>query len=510
LEPGDGLGPSGRYAHSAVYDSTRDRVLLYGGEFYDYGTGLDPMLYQLNDLWSLTFKPRTTWKPIVLDVAPPPGAGHSLILDPVADRLIVFGGTVPDPSDFGPVDIDSNEVWQIPLSAAASATMLATGDSMPSVRESHTAIYDPIRRRMIVFGGCHLPEVLGDVWALSLDASPRWTRLEATGPGPEPRYGHCAIYDPVGDRMIVFGGRNGTTSFADTWQLTLAGTPAWSPLPSAVRPPAEVAACMVYDSRRQRIVLVGNAEADGETWVFPLADGTGWQPAAITGDSPAPRDAATAVFDLAEDRVVLLDGIQPTRVLDYDRVVWTMASAVPVPVSVGLFSVHAGPFRVALHWQAGSGSTITAAVERRTATSAWTALGTVASDATGMLAYDDMTAAPGSRYGYRLVWAVGAAARTTPETWVDVPRLGLALVGSVPDPATQGLTVLFSLPDASAARLEVVDIAGRRVRSRDVGSLGPGDHVLGLAAPGELRPGVYFTRLTRGAESVVKRVSVIR
>ena len=510
LEPGDGFGPGGRYLHSAVYDSTRRRVLLFAGTFFDYGTGLDPTNHQLNDLWALTFEPRAKWQPVLPGVMPPPGAGHSVILDPAADRLIVFGGTVQDPSDFGPGDIDSNEVWQIPLSAAGPATMIAAGDSMPSARELHTAVYDPLRRRMLVFGGCHLPDVFGDVWILSLDEPPRWTRLEIAGPGPSPRYGHATIYDPVGDRMIVFGGNDGTTKLDDTWQLTLAGTPAWSPLPSAVRPSARSQACVVYDSRRQRMVLFGGNGCPGDTWVFPLADGAGWEPAVISGSSPAPRFAAAAVFDPDEDRVVLLDGFESYPTLDYDSVVWTMTSAVPVPAPLQLLRVHAGPWRVVLAWQGGGSPAITATVERRTASSAWAALGTAQPDATGALAYEDMTAAPGSRYGYRLAWTVGAAARTTLETWVEVPRLQFALAGSTPNPTTQGITVLFSLPDASAARLEIVDIAGRRVLSRDVGGLGPGDHALSVAMPGAIRPGVYLIRLSRGAEALVKRVCVIR
>src|SRR5207247_10062352 len=41
--------------------------------------------------------------------------------------------------------------------------------------------------------------------SLTLSGSPAWTQLAAFGRAPLPRYGHGAIYDPVRDRMAIFG-----------------------------------------------------------------------------------------------------------------------------------------------------------------------------------------------------------------------------------------------------------------------------------------------------------------
>ena len=60
------------------------------------------------------------------------------------------------------------------------------------------------------------------------------------------------------------------------------------------------------------------------------------------------------------------------------------------------------------------------------------------------------------------------------------------------------------------ATLSLVDVTGRRVRFREVGSLGRGRHVLDLAE-GELLPaGVYIVRLEQGGKVASKRVSVVR
>jgi hypothetical protein len=87
------------------------------------------------------------------------------------------------------------------------------------------------------------------------------------------------------------------------------------------------------------------------------------------------------------------------------------------------------------------------------------------------------------------------------------PRLALA--GSVPNPATDGARVWFTLASRERAVLEVMDVAGRRVWRREVGTLGPGQHSVDVSA-GTHRPGLYFLRLTQGAEVLHARMAAIR
>ena len=71
------------------------------------------------------------------------------------------------------------------------------------------------------------------------------------------------------------------------------------------------------------------------------------------------------------------------------------------------------------------------------------------------------------------------------------------------------LAVAFSLSGASAARLEVMDLAGRREFSRELAGLEPGRHTLALA-DARLAPGVHWLRLSEGAQSAHARVVVVR
>jgi len=68
---------------------------------------------------------------------------------------------------------------------------------------------------------------MNDVWALSLGDAPGWTMLSSASPPPSPRKGHAAVYDPIRDRMIVFGGDLGSNQLSnEMWTYSFdAATP---------------------------------------------------------------------------------------------------------------------------------------------------------------------------------------------------------------------------------------------------------------------------------------------
>jgi hypothetical protein len=78
----------------------------------------------------------------------------------------------------------------------------------------------------------------------------------------------------------------------------------------------------------------------------------------------------------------------------------------------------------------------------------------------------------------------------------EVTDVAFAIHGVRPTPSRGAIHVELSLPDARPARLDLIDVAGRRVVARDLGALGPGRHRVSVA--GGLRAGVYLVRLTQG------------
>ena len=157
----------------------------------------------LNDVWELSLGASPVWSQLIPAGTPPSArSGQSAIYDPQGDRMVIFGG---DDGRF------VNDVWALSLASSLSWSKLSPAGTPPSARYSHTAIYDPVRDRMVMFGG---PTVdgggsLNDTWALSLTGSPSWSQLAPVGSLPSTRLGHSAIYDPVRDRMVVFAGYNG-------------------------------------------------------------------------------------------------------------------------------------------------------------------------------------------------------------------------------------------------------------------------------------------------------------
>jgi hypothetical protein len=106
----------------------------------------------------------------------------------------------------------------------------------------------------------------------------------------------------------------------------------------------------------------------------------------------------------------------------------------------------------------------------------------------------------------------GADATTQSRTAVGEPAgpLALALEGARPNPALSTLRVWFTLQNREAAWLEVIDVAGRRVLRREVGSLGPGVHSVTLDDTPPLRPGLYFLRLAQGPHVLSTRAAIIQ
>jgi hypothetical protein len=94
---------------------------------------------------------------------------------------------------------------------------------------------------------------------------------------------------------------------------------------------------------------------------------------------------------------------------------------------------------------------------------------------------------------------------------VGVPTLAtlpaLALSAPAPNPARTEALIRCTLPRAEVARLELVDLAGRRVHSRTFS--GAGIHTERLTGLDRLAPGLYFLTLVQGGASSVRRIAIV-
>ena len=109
------------------------------------------------------------------------------------------------------------------------------------------------------------------------------------------------------------------------------------------------------------------------------------------------------------------------------------------------------------------------------------------------------------------------AAQLTGPTAVGDPRVshGDVLQAIGPNPAASATQVSFSLAHAGHVRLSVLDLAGRRVRVIDAGSLAAGEHRALWDVHGDdgarVRAGMYFIGLEIDGRSIAnRRVTIVR
>ena len=219
--------------------------------------------------------------------------------------------------------------------AAQAWTQLGPTGGPPAARELHSAVYNTVDNRMIVFGGldggsgCYASQCLNDVWVLThadgTGGSPVWAQLSTTGGPPSARGFQASAYDAANNRMIIFAGDpnigfcSGTVN--DTWVLAnadgMGGTPTWTQLSPTGGPPAlGQGSSAVYDPATNRMtVFGGNVTACGAisnvVWVLTNANGLGgtpvWTQLSPTGTITA-REYHSAVYNASSNRMIVVDG----------------------------------------------------------------------------------------------------------------------------------------------------------------------------------------------------------
>jgi len=240
-----GTLPPPRSGHSAVYDSENRVMIVFGG---DVGTPAHPVpandVWVLENatsgspIWS---QPHLAPGPL-----PPARIAHTAVYDSTHNRMIMFGGR--DANGAVPNDVwvlENADGTGSPGVASWSKLAIAVAGS-PVARHHHTAIYDSSSNSMVIFGGVMNGAPVFEIWVLSnangMGGPPAWMQIFPIGQIPA-KDGHTAIYDTSGssDRMIVFSG--GPDLVPDVWVLSnpLSITRAWTRLNPSGNPQLDAA-----------------------------------------------------------------------------------------------------------------------------------------------------------------------------------------------------------------------------------------------------------------------------
>lgn len=224
-------GPSARSDHGMAYDSARQRVVLFGGTYYDTQNNY------LGDTWEWN---GTAWTQIKV-TGPPPRAQHSMAYNNARGTVFAYSGD-------NAYSVQLTDTWEW------NGTMWTPdAASGPGGLLNGAMAYDSARGRLVLFGGDHYTTSwarTSDTW--EWEAPGQWMQHHPAT-HPDPRHTHAMAYDPDRGTTVMFGGYTTNSALTDTWEWN--GTD-WSEMiangPSYVYNPV-----MAYDASRHAMVLWG-------------------------------------------------------------------------------------------------------------------------------------------------------------------------------------------------------------------------------------------------------------
>ncbi|MBY0263075.1 MAG: hypothetical protein K2Q20_12075, partial [Phycisphaerales bacterium] len=270
-----GASPFPRFQHAAVFDAARQVTVVFSGS----------AIGSPADTWELA---GSAWTPrTVSGSTPRPRSDHSTAFDAGRQRTVLFGG-------LGSLSETLDDTWEFDGSAWSEIVGLVV---RPAPRQRFGFAYDAARQNTVLFGGQDDDgSVLDDTWTFNGTA---WAQAAVGSQPPPARTAHAIAYDAARQKVVLFGGLQGfdfatfqSILLNDTW--TFDGV-AWTQLSPAVSPTPRASFQLAYDPVRQKTVLFGGENANGQllgdTWEF---DGTTWAQV-NTPVSPTPR----AVYGMA-------------------------------------------------------------------------------------------------------------------------------------------------------------------------------------------------------------------
>jgi hypothetical protein len=263
------------------------------------------VIFYLQDVWTLG---SGGWNQLSAPATPGGRTGPASFYDPVRDRLLLFGGSIVVSGNTQYL----NDVWVRSKSASDDWVRLFPTGTPPSARSGATFVYDPGRDRAVLFGGANNSS-LNDVWVLNLAQGPDWVQLQPAGLPPSVRSRHSAIYDGERDRMIIFGG--GPFGSNDTWELGFTDPPQWNELhPTGSLPFFRLGQSAVLDAAHDRMIVFGGGHVGepepfyNDVWELSLAGTPAWNQMSPSGTPPSGRTDASAFFDASRQRMVIHAG----------------------------------------------------------------------------------------------------------------------------------------------------------------------------------------------------------
>lgn len=289
LHTGAGLAPSARRNPSAIVDTAHNKMVIFGGFSSGY----------LNDVWAFDLD-NHLWTNLTpaSGPAPIPRLTPASIYDADNHRMVTWSGQGQGAF--------FNDVWAFDLNTNTWSQFTPTGGP-PQIRYGVGYTWDPLAKELVTFAGFTNLGRFDDVWRFKPTAS-TWNNV-SPGTGPLARCLHAACYDAHNHRMIMYAGQNNSGPLDDIWSLDL-DTNTWTQFNPVTKPSARYFSPVVYDSKNNRVTMFGGQGLIGfnaEVWVFDLWTNK-WTHLAPGGTPPSQRGNSAAIYDGANDRMVIFAG----------------------------------------------------------------------------------------------------------------------------------------------------------------------------------------------------------
>lgn len=288
-----------------------------------------------------------------------PYEGVFTIYDTANDRIICFGGLTGTAQR-------TNDVWQLKADVHGmyQATKLTPTGTAPPQRWLAAGCYDATNQRMIVTCGNSSTTQFNDVWALNLTlGSEAWTQLSPTGTAPTAVWQPCFAYDSGNSRLYVHAGcttnSDGSYSsqlfYLDTSTTNCAWTNTGVTGGLAVR-----GAALAYDATNQRLVCFGGYDGtsvNNTVRYTSTSSFTSWTTQA-TANTPAARRSCGywvvgGVFTVGFGRPPSGTWFSDTQELNYTAAPASWSWTAKAPLVYEMMSVAASSLTASAsyHWQ---------------------------------------------------------------------------------------------------------------------------------------------------------------
>ena len=261
-------------------------------------------------------------RPLVTGTAPVEvPSDHAAVFDPIGERILMAWG----------IHASSliNETWELRSDESGKLVwrklLPASDKALPDPRAGHSAVYDLLSKRVLIFGGETEAGPSDEVWEIDFKndlVNGAWRLLSPSGEIPPARTGHSAVFDLENDRVIVFGGWNGDSTFYnDVRELDLGnGDGTWEKIDSGQGPSGRAEHTAVLDVENSRMIIFGGWDGNmrlNDIWELDWSTGISrWQKLEVSGSSPDARSGHTAVHDPVGQTMVVFGGFNGARRLD--------------------------------------------------------------------------------------------------------------------------------------------------------------------------------------------------